>query len=294
MDKLIITVAHTGNVPTKEMNPHTPVTIDEMVADIKKCAELGAAVSHMHVRDEEGLPTSRRDLFEKLLNKLDEENVNIIRQVSTGARGGENTIEWRGQMLDLPQAQMASLATGSSNFPSKVNANSPDLVIALAEKMKANNVKPEIEVFDTAMISIARRLADKGILQKPIHFNFVMNVPGSIEGTAKNLMFMVDSLPEGSTWTISAVGRSQMELIPMAIAMGGHVRTGLEDVIEFPKGTKISNAELVQRCVDIAKAVGREIATPEEAMEMMSVTKKLGAETKDKEPKKSPSKKKKK
>lgn len=275
MEKLIITVAHTGNVPTKEMNPNTPVTVEEMVADIKKCAELGAAVAHIHVRDEDGLPTSRRDIYEQLLNRLDEENVNIIRQVSTGARGGENTIEWRGQMLDLPQAQMASLATGSSNFPSKVNANSPDLVKALAEKMAANNVKPEIEAFDTAMISIARRLADKGVLAKPLHFNFVMNVPGSIEGTAKNLMFMADNIPEGSTWTISAVGRTQMELIPMAIAMGGHVRTGLEDVVEFPKGHKCSNAELVQRCVDIAKAIGREIATPEEAAEMMHVTKKL-------------------
>lgn len=275
MEKLIITVAHTGNVPTKEMNPNTPVTVEEMVADIKKCAELGAAVAHIHVRDEDGLPTSRRDIYEQLLNRLDEENVNIIRQVSTGARGGENTIEWRGQMLDLPQAQMASLATGSSNFPSKVNANSPDLVKALAEKMAANNVKPEIEAFDTAMISIARRLADKGVLAKPLHFNFVMNVPGSIEGTAKNLMFMADNIPEGSTWTISAVGRTQMELIPMAIAMGGHIRTGLEDVVEFPKGHKCSNAELVQRCVDIAKAIGREIATPEEAAEMMHVTKKL-------------------
>lgn len=273
MEKLIITIAHTGNVPTKEANPNTPVTVDEIVEDIKKCAQIGASVAHIHVRDENGLPTSKRDIFKQVLDKLDEENINIIRQVSTGARGGENTIEWRGQMLDLPQAQMASLSTGSSNFPNSVNANSPELVKALAQKMMDNNIKPEIEAFDVAMISAAKRLADKGILPKPLHFNLVMNVPGSIEGTAKNLMFMVDSLPKDATWTLSAIGKAQMDLIPMAIAMGGNVRTGLEDVVEFPKGNKISNVELVQRCVDIAKAIGREIATPEEAQKIMHVMK---------------------
>lgn len=273
MEKLIITIAHTGNVPTKEANPNTPVTVDEIVEDIKKCAQIGASVAHIHVRDENGLPTSKRDIFKQVLDKLDEENINIIRQVSTGARGGENTIEWRGQMLDLPQAQMASLSTGSSNFPNSVNANSPELVKALAQKMMDNNIKPEIEAFDVAMISAAKRLADKGLLPKPLHFNLVMNVPGSIEGTAKNLMFMVDSLPKDATWTLSAIGKAQMDLIPMAIAMGGNVRTGLEDVVEFPKGYKISNVELVQRCVDIAKAIGREIATPEEAQKIMHVMK---------------------
>lgn len=273
MEKLIITIAHTGNVPTKEINENTPVTVDEMVADIKACARAGAAVAHIHVRDEEQKPTSERWRFETILKKLDEEEVNIIRQVSTGARGGENTVDWRGQMLDLPQPQMASLTTGSSNFPGSVNANSPELVKALAEKMKENNIKPEIEAFDVAMISNAARLAKKGILEAPLHFNLVMNVPGSIEGTPKNLMFMVDALPEGSTWTISAIGRSQETLIPMAVAMGGNVRTGLEDVMEFPKGHKVTNLELVERCVNIAKAIGREIATPEEAAKMMKLKK---------------------
>lgn len=274
MEKLIITVAHTGNVPTKEMNEHTPVTVDEIVADIKACAEAGASVAHIHVRDKDGKPTSERELFAQILDGLDKENVDIIRQLSTGARGGENTIAWRGQMLDLPQAQMASLATGSSNFPASVNANSPDLVIALAKKMKENKVKPEIEAFDVAMISNAVRLAKKGVLESPLHFNMVMNVPGSIEGTPKNLMFMVDSIPEDATWTVSAIGSKQMNLIPLAIAMGGNVRTGLEDVVEFPKGHKASNVELVKRCVAIAKAMGREVATPAEAAEIMNLTKK--------------------
>lgn len=273
MEKLIITVAHTGNVPTKEMNPNTPVTPGEIVKDIKKCAELGAAVAHIHVRDEIGKPTSRRDLYAQVLDQLDAEKVDIIRQVSTGARGGENTIEWRGQMLDLPQAQMASLATGSSNFIGSINANAPELIIALAEKMKANNLKPEIECFDLAMLSNAKRLAKKGVLKEPLHFNFVMNVPGSIEGTPENLIHMASQLPNDATWTLCAIGKAQFDLIPIAIGLGGHVRTGLEDVVEFPKGHLVSNAELVKRCVSIAKSIGREIATPKEAAELMRLEK---------------------
>lgn len=273
MEKLIITIAHTGNVPDKNMNPNTPVTTEEIVEDIKKCVKLGASVAHIHVRDQEGKPTSDRKLFEEVVKKLKQDKVNVIIQLSTGARGGENTIKWRGQMLDIPEVQMASLSTGSSNFSTAINANAPDLVVSLAEKMKVYGIKPEIEAFDMAMISNAARLEKKGILEGPLHFNLVMNVPGSIEGTPKNMMFMIGSLPEKSTWTVSAIGQSQFSLIPMAIAIGGHVRTGLEDVVEFPKGYKVSNEELVKRCVEIAKAIGREIATPEEAAKILNVKK---------------------
>ncbi len=270
MEKLIITIAHTGNVPTKEMNPNTPVTEREIVDNIKQCTVLGASVAHIHVRDENQLPTSDRAIFKRVLDLLDKENVNVIRQLSTGARGGENTIHWRGQMLDL-NAQMASLSTGSSNFPGSVNANSPELIGALAKKMKDHGIKPEIEVFDLAMISNAKRLLKKGVLDGPIHFNLVMNVPGSIEGTPKNLMFMVDNLPEDSTWTITAVGRVHVKLVTMAIAMGGHVRTGLEDVIEYEKGIPATNALLVERIVKIANAVGRPIAAPEDVRQILEL-----------------------
>ena len=216
------------------------------------------------------MPTSDRAIFQEIIKRIDDEKINIIKQLSTGARGGENTVEWRGQMLDL-NVQMASLSTGSSNFPKSINANSPELIQALALKMKENGIKPEIEVFDTAMISNARRLMKKGILVGPLHFNLVMNVPGAIEGTPKNLMFLVDNLPEGSTWTISGIGRSQVPLLTMAIAMGGHVRTGLEDVIEYEKGVPASNTMLLERVFRIAKAVNRPIATPEEAKEILGL-----------------------
>ena len=271
MEKLIITVAPTGNVPTRENNPYAPLTVNEIVDDIKKCKALGVAVAHIHVRDENLNPTSDRKLYVQILDQLDADNVDIIKQVSTGARGGENTIAWRGQMLDIPNVDMASLSTGSSNFPNSINANTPELIEALAKKMLDNNIKPEIEVFDTAMLFQALHYVKKGILKGPLHFNMVMNVKGSIPGTAKNLMFLVDNLPKDATWNVSGIGTSQVEMITMAIAMGGHVRTGLEDVIKYDKDTLATNEMLVQRVINISKAVGREIATVDEARKMLSL-----------------------
>ncbi|AOT70081.1 BKACE family enzyme [Geosporobacter ferrireducens] len=270
MEKLIITLAPTGNVPTKAMNPATPVTVEEIVEDIKKCRALGVSIAHIHVRDREGKPTSDRSIYQQVLGRLAEEKVDIITQVSTGARGGENTIAWRGQMLDLP-ARMASLSTGSSNFPSSINANDPALIEALAGKMYAHGLKPEIEAFDVGMISNAKKLLKKGVLKAPLHFNLVMNVPGSIEGTPRNLLFMVESLPAGSTWSVSGIGKSQVPMLTMAILMGGHVRTGLEDVLEYEKGVPATNAMLVERILRIAKELGREIATPEEARRILTL-----------------------
>jgi 3-keto-5-aminohexanoate cleavage enzyme len=264
MEKLIITIAPTGNVPTKQLNPNTPITPEEIVKDIKNCRALGASVAHIHVRDHNGLPTSDREIFKDVLNRLAKDNVDIITQLSTGARGGANNIDWRGQMLDL-NAHMASLATGSSNFPNAVNANSPDLIEALAQKMQANNIIPEIEAFDLAMISNASQLVRKGILKGPLHFNLVMNVPGSIQGTPKNLMYMVDSLPIESTWTVTAIGKSHIKLITLAILLGGHVRTGIEDVIMYDAESYASNESLVKRVVSIASVMGRDIASVEDA-----------------------------
>lgn len=274
MEKLIITLAHTGNVPTKEINEYTPTTTSEIVDSIESCVGLGASVAHIHVRDSEGKPTSDRALFESVLNEIKDRNIKCITQVSTGARGGENTIDWRGQMLDL-NAHMASLSTGSSNFANSVNANSPELIEALANKMKQNDIVPEIEAFDLSMISNAVYLQKKGILEGPLHFNLVMNVPGSIKGTAKNLLFMREALPKDATWNVTAVSSSQVELITLAIALGGHVRTGLEDVIYYEKGVIASNQMLIQRVVNIANAVGRDIASPQEAHAILGLKKPL-------------------
>lgn len=267
MDKLIITLAPTGNVPTKDMNSMTPISLDEITKDVISCYEIGASVAHLHVRDSQGQPTCDRILFKKLLANLEE--IPMIKQLSTGARGGYNNLKWRGQMLDL-NCEMASLSTGSSNFPSSVNSNSPDLIEALASKMLKNHIKPEIEVFDSSMIENAVYLQKKGILKGPLHFNLVMNVPGSLKGTPRNLMFLVQSLPAHSTFTVSGIGKSQVQMLSMAILLGGHVRTGLEDVLKLD-GKDATNLQLVQQVLDIAKALKREIATPDEARAILSL-----------------------
>ncbi len=274
MNKVILTIAPTGNVPTLELSPFAAVTPQKIIEDLKVCEAAGAAVAHLHVRDMNKIPTSERKYFEELSKMFDESGLRMIKQFSTGARGGGmDDPNYRGQMLDL-MPEMASLATGSSNFGTSINRNSPDLIRALALEMKKYNVKPEIEVFDAAMINGAKFLQKKGILEGNLHFNFVMNVPGSIPGTPKNLMFLVDSIPEGSTFNVSGIGKSQIQMLTMAIALGGHVRTGLEDVLVLD-GEKVSNVQLVERIDSIAKAYGRPLATPNEAREILGLTQKI-------------------
>ena len=272
MEKLIITLAATGNIPTRTINSYAPLTPDEIVRDVKECVDLGVSVAHIHARDNELKPTCDREVYKTILEKLDAENINVIRQLSTGARGGGQDMEYRGQMLDL-NTEMASLTTGSSNFPNSINGNSFELIEYLACKMNENNIKYEIEAFDLAMISNAEYLKKKGILKGNLQFNLVMNVPGSIKGTPKNLLTMIESLPEGSTWTVSGIGTAQVPLLTMAIAMGGNVRTGIEDVIYYEKDILATNKMLVERVVRIADAIGRKIATVDEAREILEVKK---------------------
>jgi len=270
VDKLIITLSMLGNVPTKALNPATPVTPEEIADTLVECRDLGVSVAHLHARDRNEQPTHDREAYRAILDEIRRRGINVITQLSTGARGGENTIASRGQMLDLP-CEMASLATGSSNFPDRVNSNSPDLIRALAEKMRDHHIKPEVEVFDVAMIDHARYLLKRGVLIPPVHFNLVMNVPGSIKGTPKNLMHMIESLPTESTWTVCGIGRCQVQMLGLAMLLGGHVRTGLEDVLEYEPGVPATNRMLLERVVRTAHALGREIATPDEAREILGL-----------------------
>lgn len=269
MEKLIITVAPTGNVPTKELNPHSAITNQEIVNDLKKCEALGASLAHLHVRDKNGHPTSEKEIFEDLLSLIKKENINMITQLSTGARGGLNTVDYRGQMLDL-NCEMASLSTGSSNFPNSVNSNPPELIEALAKKMYDRGIKPEIEIFDVAMIKNANYFVKKGIIKPDVHFNLVMNVPGSISGTPRNLMFLIESLPENSTFSVSGIGKSQIQMLTMSILLGGHIRTGLEDVLTLGNSFA-SNVTLVEQVVAIANSLKREIASPDEARRILNL-----------------------
>ncbi|WP_027719370.1 3-keto-5-aminohexanoate cleavage protein [Desulfovirgula thermocuniculi] len=269
MEKLIITIAPTGNVPTREMTPHVPVTPEEIARDIMDCYRAGAAVAHIHARDENQKPTHKVEFFAEILRRLDELGCPVIRQLSTGGRHGR-TLEERSANLQL-NPEMASLCTGSTNFPNMAYVNPPDLVEHLARIMLERNIKPEIEVFDTAMINNAVLLKEAGLLREPLHFNFVLGIRGALPATPKNLFHLVESLPPGSTWTVTVIGPQHVYLSTIALAMGGHVRVGIEDNIYYQKGVLAKNVQLVERIVRIARAVGRDIATPDEARRILGL-----------------------
>jgi 3-keto-5-aminohexanoate cleavage enzyme len=269
-DKIILTVAPTGNVPTREMTPHVPITPQEIAAQIYECWKEGAAVAHIHTRDKEGRPTSDVEVNRAVLAELDKyPDCDIIRQVSTGGRAGKNYRE-RGQMLCL-RPEMASLSTGSSNFPTMANFNDPETVSYLAGEMRKYNIKPEIEVFDTAMLWNAFKLVDKGELSTPLHINLVMGVPGSQPASEKALFYLYDHLPKDCTWGVTVIGKEHVKLSVIAMALGGQVRAGIEDNIFHSKGVLATNIGLLRRIKQIALAMGREPAAPAEARKILGL-----------------------
>ncbi len=263
MDKLVITVALTGNVPTKKMNPNLPVTPAEIAADVRRCRDAGACVFHDHARDAEQKPTLDIEVYKANARAIKAAAPEVILQLSTGARAGKDW-EARAKPIRL-LPEMGSFTTGSNNLPGIVYENSPPFIDFLATVYRETGVKPEIEVFETGMIANALFLQKKGNLHPPLHFDFVLGAPGSMPGTVKNLQFLSESIPAGSTWCVAGIGRAEIPLSAAAIAMGGHVRVGLEDNLLLPDGSPASNPLLVEKIVRIAREIGREIATPEEA-----------------------------
>lgn len=269
MNKLIVTIAQTGSVPTREKTPNAPLTPQEIAKDICDCYERGAAVTHIHARDENLKPSQDAKHFKQILDLLDEVGCPIIRQLTTSGRVFKD-YSTRAQVLTL-KPEMASLTTGSVNFSSWIYENEPALIEYLADTMYKNNIKPEIEVFDTGMIQNALELKKKGLLKDPIQFNFVMGIKGAMTATPKNLLHCVEMLPSNSTWQVAVVGPAHVQMSTMAIAMGGNVRVGLEDNLSFSKGVLATNAMMMDRITAIAKAYGRELATPDEAREMLGL-----------------------
>jgi 3-keto-5-aminohexanoate cleavage enzyme len=269
MEKLIITVALTGNVPTKEMNPNVPVTPDEIAADVRRCFDAGASVFHVHARDSNHKPTLDIAVYKANVRRIKESAPEVIVQLSTGARAGKDWEDRARPVRLLPE--MGSFTTGSNNLPGIVYENSPQFIDYLARVYQETGVKPEIEVFETGMINNALFLQKKGLIQPPLHFDFVLGAPGSMPGTVKNLQFLSESIPAGSTWCVAGIGKSEILLSAAAITMGGHVRVGIEDNLSLPDGTPASNPLLVEKIVRIAREIGRDIATPDEARSILSL-----------------------
>lgn len=269
MEKIVITVALTGNVPTKQMNPHVPITPDEIAADVRRCTDAGAVLFHVHARDARHQPTLEPSAYKKNVREIKEIVPEVIIQLSTGARAGKDWETRVNPIRLLPE--MVSFTTGSNNLPGIVYENPPQFIEYLARVFQETDVKPEIEVFETGMINNAIYLKKKGLIRPPLHFDFVLGAPGAMPGTVKNLQFLSESIPPGSTWTVAGIGKAEIFLSTAAIVMGGHVRVGLEDNLSMPDGSQASNPLLVEKIVRIAREVGREIATPDEARSILSL-----------------------
>lgn len=272
MQPVIITVAITGAVPRKKDNPAVPITPTEQVESTHEAFDAGASIVHIHVRNPDESPGSAPELYGQVQDGVRKHCPGMIVQFSTGGRGREQAM--RGAMLYL-KPDMASLATGSVNFPVGIYENPPDFVEGLAHTMLENGVKPEIEVFDLAMLYNAASLVKKGLIQERPHVQFVMGVPNAMPARRAVFDFLrtqIDEVLPGATWVAAGIGRHQWEVNQWCLESGGHCRTGLEDNLRIaPDRLAASNAELVKKIVDACLSYGRRPATAAEARQILGL-----------------------
>jgi len=268
VEKLIITVALNGAEVTRAKNPHIPYTAEELAEDAVRCRQAGAAMVHVHGRLPDGTPTQDAGVYADILSAI-RSRTDLIVQVSTGGAVGMSAEERLAPVTLRPE--MASLTTGTVNFGDDVFSNPPGMIEQFARTMRDHGVVPEIECFDVGHIDNALALVKREVLTLPLHFDFVMGVPGGIAPTVRNLLHMSESLPPGCTWSVAGIGRAQLPMAAAAIVMGGHVRVGLEDNIYYTRGVPATNAMLVERIVRLANELGREVATPDDARRILRI-----------------------
>ena len=272
MRPIIITTAITGAIPRKKDNPAVPVTPHEQIESTHAAYEAGSALVHIHVRDEHENPSSSPDLFAKVQDGVRKYCPGMIIQFSTGGRG--RVPSERGAALCL-KPDMASLTTGSVNFPMQIYENPPDFIEVLCSEMQKYLVKPEIEVFDAAMLYNAVNLVKRGLIEPPLHVQFVMGIPNAMPARRSLLEFLLAELKEISptaTWSALGMARHQLEVNKWCLELGGHTRTGMEDNLRIGKDRlAASNAELVSLVVDAASTYDRRPATTAEARGILGI-----------------------
>ncbi len=295
-EKVIITAAITGGIHGKWVNPSLPITPEEQAQDAHECYEAGASILHLHVRGEDGQNTPDLNVYNKAI-KLIKEKCPIITQIgngigakivwgvktsSKGKKYGQAivmpTLEDRLNLLNIePVPDMFTINAGTFEFRvptlgSHLFDNPMDFNKKYIKKCKALGCGLEIEVYDSGHIQNILDLVDERTLKPPLHFSLVLGIKGGAPATVKNLIHMIDQLPEGSTWQVVTVGRFNLRLTTIGLSIGGNIRTGLEDIIYYQKGELVeNNAQLVKRMVRLAKELGREPATVDEAREMLGL-----------------------
>ncbi len=276
MEKLIITVAPTGSGPRKKHTPHVPVTPDEIAEAAYLCEQEGASIIHIHCRDENEQPTSDYTTFKETIDRI-RKRTHLITMASTSGVAGKSDEE-RAQPLKT-KPEMASLTTGSLNFagrkPSTVYVNTWETITFLAKSMLKGSIKPEIEAFDVGFIRQGIKLMEQGLVKEPAHFQLVMGVDGGVPATLDNLLHMSRQLPSTATFSVAGIGRGQLNVTTASIMLGGHVRVGLEDNIYLAKGKLGANHEFVARARKLAESLQREVASPDEAREILGLKSRL-------------------
>ena len=275
MEKLIITAAICGAEVTKEQNPAVPYTVEEIVKEAKSAVDAGAAIVHLHVREDDGTPTQSRDRFQECETAIYKACPNVILIPSTGGAVGM-TPEERLQSTDTtPVPEMATLDCGTCNFGDEIFDNTMPTMRAFGKRMMERGIKPEYECFEMGHLDTILTMARKGqVPGAPMQFNFVLGVPGCTPATVDNLCWLVKNIPAGSTWTSTGIGRHAFTLAAPTIVMGGNVRVGFEDNLYLEKGVLAkSNGELVDKVVRMAKLLGSEVATSDEARVILGLKK---------------------
>jgi uncharacterized protein (DUF849 family) len=273
MAKVIITVAPTGAWPTKEHNPNIPLTPKEIAADVYECWQAGAAVAHLHMRDGQGKGTMNKDKFtetvELIRNKCD-----IVLNLTTSGDLAATDETRMAHLIEL-KPELASYDAGSMNWMhNSLFINHPHFLEKLGITMQENGIKPEIEIFDAGMIYNSFYYLKKGVLTAPLHYQFVLGAAGGAAATVENLVYLKGLIPQEATWSALGIGAGHLPVMLAAIAMGGHVRVGMEDNVFYAKNRLAkSNSEFVARTARIIEEVNHEIATPEDAREILKLKK---------------------
>ena len=269
LQPLIVTVAAVGAELSPEQQPDLPVTPDDLARDAAECGEAGASIYHLHVRDGQGRPTMDVERFRDARDAI-VDATDLVVQFTTGGAVGDDEEARVGPLRLRPE--MATLTTGSVNFGDEVFLNPAPLIERLYREMRVAGTLPEFEIFDAAMISNAVALYERHDADHHRHFDLVLGVPGALAAGAGVIPFLVRLLPEGATWSATGIGRSHLDVVRETIALGGHVRTGLEDVRYYEAGRPArSNAELIQRVVRLGADAGRPAATPQQTRDMLGL-----------------------
>jgi 3-keto-5-aminohexanoate cleavage enzyme len=259
----VLTAALTGPIATKQDNPALPVTPEEIAQEAQLACEAGAAVVHIHLRDGDGRPTADLDIARRTVDLI-EERCDVLIQLSTGV-GLTVPFEEREQIVEA-QPAMATLNVCSMSFADGQFLNPPDGVLRLAARMQELGVKPELEVYDTGHLDVAMALRREGLLNEPLQFSIVLGVRGGAPATPQSLVSMVERLPEGAIWQAIGIGRGNLAMTTMGLAMGGNARTGMEDTLMLRRGVPApGNGPLVERLASVARAIEREPASVESA-----------------------------